>query len=392
MAAANYPVTMVRGAMYATTRSYGLNAQLLALPNYVQVGSETGDNLYIANPDFDVRFDQSFELAKLVARAPSGSISPEEGMAELDRIRHQQRRFPVWVTVFGYAVQSAGLALILQPTPWSLVGAATLGLLVGALSVVGRRIEAIGYMLPTICAFLVAFIVFRFNSRWHVGADSLRVLAAPLAAFLPGAAITLAVIELSTQHVVSGASRLVAGFMQIAQLAFGILIAAQLAGIADTDLVTTEFNRLGAWAPLLGVVIYGLGAMLYFGPPTSFLPWMLLMLLTAYAGQWVGNAVLGSYASGFGGGLTLIICALAISHRPNTPPTVSLVIPGFWLLVPGSLGFMGVTALLGTHSTAVFTATLISMMSIAVGVQTGLLLGRAAIQLTSSPGRRAMHD
>jgi uncharacterized membrane protein YjjB (DUF3815 family) len=313
-------------------------------------------------------------------------------MAELDRIRHQQRRFPVWVTVLGYAVQSAGLALILQPTPWSLVGAASMGLLVGALSVLGRRIEAVGYMLPTICAFLVAFIVFRFNSRWHVGADSLRVLAAPLATFLPGAAITLAVIELSTQHVVSGASRLVAGFMQIAQLAFGILIAAQLAGIAETNLVTTEFNRLGAWAPLLGVVIYGLGAMLYFGPPTSFLPWMLLMLLTAYAGQWVGNAVLGSYASGFGGGLTLIICALAISQRPNTPPTVSLVLPGFWLLVPGSLGFMGVTQLLGTHSTAVFTATLISMMSIAVGVQTGLLLWRAAFELTSSPGRRAMHD
>jgi uncharacterized membrane protein YjjP (DUF1212 family) len=392
MAAANYPVTMVRGVMYATTRAYGLDAQLLALPNYVQVGSETGDNLYIANPDFDVRFDQSFQLAKLVARAPSGSISPEEGMAELDRIRHQQRRFPVWVTVLGYAVQSAGLALILQPTPWSLVGAASMGLLVGALSVLGRRIEAVGYMLPTICAFLVAFIVFRFNSRWHVGADSLRVLAAPLATFLPGAAITLAVIELSTQHVVSGASRLVAGFMQIAQLAFGILIAAQLAGIAETNLVTTEFNRLGAWAPLLGVVIYGLGAMLYFGPPTSFLPWMLLMLLTAYAGQWVGNAVLGSYASGFGGGLTLIICALAISQRPNTPPTVSLVLPGFWLLVPGSLGFMGVTQLLGTHSTAVFTATLISMMSIAVGVQTGLLLWRAAFELTSSPGRRAMHD
>jgi uncharacterized membrane protein YjjP (DUF1212 family) len=378
--------------MYATTRAYGLDAQLLALPNYVQVGSETGDNLYIANPDFDVRYDQSFQLAKLVARAPSGSISPEEGMADLDRIRHQQRRFPVWVTVFGYAVQSAGLALILQPTPWSLVGAATLGLLVGALSVLGRRIEAIGYMLPTICAFLVAFIVFTFNNRWHVGADSLRALAAPLATFLPGAAITLAVIELSTQHLVSGASRLVAGFMQIAQLAFGILIAAQLAGIADTNLVTTELNRLGAWAPLLGVVIYGLGAMLYFGPPTSFLPWMLLMLLTAYGGQWVGNAVLGSYASGFGGGLTLIICALAISHRPNTPPTVSLVLPGFWLLVPGSLGFMGVTQLLGTHSTAVFTATLISMMSIAVGVQTGLLLWRAAIQLTSSPDRRAMHD
>ncbi len=225
-----------------------------------------------------------------------------------------------------------------------------------------------------------------------MGHDSLRALAAPLATFLPGAAITLAVIELSTHHVVSGASRLVAGFMQIAQLAFGILIAAQVAGVADNEFVTTEINQLGAWAPLVGVIVYGLGAMLNFGPPTSFLPWMLLMLLTAYAGQWIGNELLGSYASGFGGGLTLIVFALAISHRPNTPPTVSLILPGFWLLVPGSLGFMGVTELIGTHSSAIFTATLISMMSIAVGVQTGLLLWRAAIQLSSAPQRRAMHD
>jgi uncharacterized membrane protein YjjP (DUF1212 family) len=392
MAAANYPVTIVHGVMEQTARAYGLDHEFLALPNYVQVGSASGEGIYIANPDFNVRYDQSFPLAKLVARAPSGTVSPEEGMAELDRIRNLDKRFPVWVTILGYAVQSVGLALILQPTPWSLYGAAILGLLVGGLSVIGRRIEAIGYMLPTVCSFLVAFIVFTFENRWHVGTDSLRALAAPLATFLPGAAITLAVIELATHHVVSGASRLVAGFMQIAQLAFGILVAAQIAGIADANLVTTQLNRLGPWAPIIGVLVYGLGIWLNFAPPAKFLPWMALMLYVAYAGQWVGNAVLGSYASGFGGGMALIIFALAISHRPNTPPTMSLVVPGFWLLVPGSLGFMGVTQLLGTHSTGVFTATLISMMSIAVGVQTGLLLWRAAIQLTSSPNRRAMHD
>jgi uncharacterized membrane protein YjjP (DUF1212 family) len=392
MAAANYPVTMVREVMAQTSLAYGLDHQFLALPNYVQVGSPSGEGLYIANPDFTLRYDQSFPLAKLVARAPHGTVDPVDGLAELERIRNQARRFPVWVTVLGYAVQSMGLALILQPTALSLIGATLLGLLVGGLSVLGRRVDAIGYLLPTICAFLVAFIVFNFNEHWHMGHDSLRALAAPLATFLPGAAITLAVIELSTHHVVSGASRLVAGFMQIAQLAFGILIAAQVAGVADNDLGTAEINRLGAWAPLVGVVIYGIGAMLNFGPPTSFLPWMLLMLLTAYGGQWLGNVVLGSYASGFGGGLTLIVFALAISHRPNTPPTVSLVLPGFWLLVPGSLGFMGVTELIGTHSSAIFTATLISMMSIAVGVQTGLLLWRTAIQLSDNPRRRALHD
>jgi uncharacterized membrane protein YjjP (DUF1212 family) len=392
MSAANYPVTMVHRVMEQTARAYGLDHEFLALPNYVQVGSASGEGIYIANPDFNVRYDQSFPLAKLVARAPSGTVSPADGMAEIDRIRNLDKRFPVWITVIGYAVQSVGLALILQPTPWSLYGAAVLGLLVGVLSVIGRRNEAIGYMLPTVCAFLVAYIVFRFESRWHVGTDSLRALAAPLATFLPGAAITLAVIELATNHVVSGASRLVAGFMQIAQLAFGILIAAQIAGIPDVSLITTQLNRLGPWAPFLGVLVYGLGIWLNFAPPAKFLPWMVLMLYVAYGGQWVGNELLGSYASGFGGGLTLILFALAISHRPNTPPTMSLVVPGFWLLVPGSLGFMGITQLLGTHSSAVFTATLISMMSIAIGVQTGLLLWRAAIQLTASPDRRAFHD
>lgn len=392
MSAANYPVTMVHRVMEQTARAYGLDHEFLALPNYVQVGSATGEGIYIANPDFTVRYDQSFPLAKLVARAPSGTVSPADGMAELDRIRNLDKRFPVWITIIGYAVQSIGLALILQPTPWSVYGAAILGLLVGGLTVIGRRIEAIGYMLPTVCAFLVALIVFTFENRWHVGTDSLRALAAPLATFLPGAAITLAVIELATHHVVSGASRLVAGFMQIAQLAFGILIAAQIAGIADAYLVTTQFNRLGPWAPFLGVLVYGLGIWLNFAPPAKFLPWMVVMLYVAYGGQWIGNEVLGSYASGFCGGLALILFALAISHRPNTPPTMSLVVPGFWLLVPGSLGFMGITQLLGTDSTAAVTGTLISMMSIAIGVQTGLLLWRAAIQLTDSPDRRAFHD
>ncbi|MDT5182917.1 MAG: hypothetical protein QOI29_1075, partial [Mycobacterium sp.] len=55
MAAANYPVTMVHGVMEQTARAYGLDHEFLALPNYVQVGSASGEGIYIANPDFNVR-------------------------------------------------------------------------------------------------------------------------------------------------------------------------------------------------------------------------------------------------------------------------------------------------------------------------------------------------
>src|SRR6187200_2675991 len=108
--------------MAQTSRAFGLDHQFLALPNYVQVGSPKVEGLDIVNPDFTLRYDQSFPQAKRVAQAPHGTVDPAEGLAELDRTRNQENRFPVWVTIIGYAVQSAGLALILQPTVLSLIG------------------------------------------------------------------------------------------------------------------------------------------------------------------------------------------------------------------------------------------------------------------------------
>jgi uncharacterized membrane protein YjjP (DUF1212 family)/uncharacterized membrane protein YjjB (DUF3815 family) len=378
MASANYPITMVRNTMVVASRQYGLDNQFLALPNYVQVGtSSRGGRLFISHPDQELRFDQTFPLAALIARAHTGWIPPADGLAELNRIWRLPCRFPAWVGVIGYTVQSAGLALILQPARLTLLLAVLLGTVVGILVELARRNDPLQQLLPVICAFTVSIVAFTAVDKLHLADASLRALAPPLATFLPGAAITLAVAELSTSQMVSGSSRLVAGFMRIAQLAFGILIAAQVAGIPDANLVATHVDRLGPWAPWVGVAVYGFGAFLSFGPPTRFLPWMFVMLLFAYLGQLAGNAWLGSYASGFAGGLTLTLAAMAVSRRPGAPAPISLILPGFWLLVPGSLGLMGITQLLGTDSTTVFTATLISMISIALGVQSGLLLWRA---------------
>ena len=378
MAAANYPVTMVRNTMVATSRAYGLDTQYLALPNYVQVGTSSGGGrLFIAHPDEDLRFDQTFPLATLVAQAESGTVTPAEGQAELTRIWHMPNRFPAWVGVIGYTVQSAGLSLILQPAPLTLLMAVVLGAMVGVMCELARRNDAVQQLLPTLCAFTVSLVAFTAADWLHISDASLRALAPPLATFLPGAAITLAVAELSSRQLVSGASRLVAGLMRMAQLAFGIMVAAQVAGISDSHLSVAHVDRLGPWAPWLGIALYGVGAMLSFGSPTRFLPWMLAMLTIAYVGQLAGNAVLGTYAAGFGGGFALTVCALAVARRPGSPAAISLILPGFWLLVPGSLGLMGVTEVLGTDSTTVFTGTLISMISIALGVQSGLLVWRA---------------
>ncbi|WP_264071177.1 threonine/serine ThrE exporter family protein [Mycolicibacterium komossense] len=392
MAGANYPVTMVQHTMVTTANAYHVTQEILVLPNYVHVGGTDSSGhtaLHIARPERDLRYHQTFPLARLISRAQTGSISPADGMTELDRIYALPPRFPVWVGVIGYAIQSTGLALILQPAPWALAAALGLGLMVGILTAVVRVSDALEQLLPIIVAFLVATISFTVAHLAHYSFGSLRVLIAPLAYFMPGAAITLAVIELSTHQLVSGSSRLISGFIRLGQLAFGILIAAQVTGLGSSNLVDNPNNLIGPWAPWVGVLVYAIGTTLFFGPPRWFLPWMVVILLVSYSGQVLGNAIAGSYASGFFGGVVLTIGAVLITRLPNSPPTMALILPGFWLLVPGSLGLIGVTELVGGDSSAVLTATIISLVAIALGMQTGLLISEAVARLCRAHDPRA---
>jgi uncharacterized membrane protein YjjB (DUF3815 family) len=108
--------------------------------------------------------------------------------------------------------------------------------------------------------------------------------------------------------------------------------------------VNAPENLLGWWAPWLGVLVFGIGAFLFFSAPRHSFGWLLLVLFAAYIGQKVGSVLIGGYLSGFAGGLVLTIVAYAVERRPTGPPALVTFLPGFWLLVPGSLGLIGLTA------------------------------------------------
>ncbi|OBG86751.1 hypothetical protein A5733_17880 [Mycobacterium sp. NS-7484] len=387
MGAANYPVTLVRQMVERASTAYGVPNDYVAFPNHVQVigpTMESGTPVKAAHLKEDLRFDQTFPLARLVSDAMTGRVAPAVGEARLDRILETPSRYPGWVTVLGYGVQSAGLALVLEPSPLNLLVATVLGFMVGMFCAVGRRVGLLQHLVPAVSAFAVSAICIAGAQRLGLDHVSLRALIPPLAMFLPGAAITLAVVELTARDVISGSSRLIAGFMQIAQLAFGILIATQVLGVDGSQLSPESINKIGPWAPWLGVAVYSVGVMLFLAPPLSFMPWLLLITYTAFAAQFVGDLALGSYASGFCGGLTLTVAALTISRRSTAPPAITLILPGFWLLVPGSMGLIGVTELFGADGDSAFPATVISMISVALGLQAGLVIWQLA-------RRRAAH-
>ena len=94
--------------------------------------------------------------------------------------------------------------------------------------------------------------------------------------------------------------------------------------------------------------------------------------------------------SGFFGALAMTPLALWVETLRNGPPKLVTFLPGFWLLVPGAAGLIGVTELLGVNhelGAQAIVDTLVTVMSIALGV----LIGTAAYHTTDSGLRAPRH-
>jgi uncharacterized membrane protein YjjP (DUF1212 family) len=362
--------------------------EFFVLPTGILVESgeaDTANVLLSSNePRTRYRFDQIADLYHLVSQAEQAAITPRDGLRELAGIEAMKPSFRAPVRVLGHGVLTAGLALLLQPTAGGMAVAFCLGILVGLLKL--PRLATLDLIFPVLAAFIVAATVFAISHHSGVGDNPVRVLIPPLATFLPGAVLTIATVELAAGQMISGASRLVTGMVQLGLLAFGIVAAASLIGVDQDVLVDNPVDRLGPWAPWIGVLIFALGNFLHFSAPTRSLGWILLVLYVAYAGQAAGGALFGGALSGFFGAAAMTPVVLWIDDRPYGAPSLVTFLPAFWLLVPGAIGLIGVTEIVGgdhTIGAEDLATALTSIASIALGV----LIGSAAYH-TATAGMR----
>jgi uncharacterized membrane protein YjjB (DUF3815 family) len=173
---------------------------------------------------------------------------------------------------------------------------------------------------------------------------------------------------------VSGASRLIAGFIQLVLLAFGLAIGAVLIGYTPEDLVyaASQYVKL-PFAGWVGVLVFGLGVYLHFSAPKNSLHWLILVLLLAFGAQRLATIFLGSEISGFFGTLVATPLGYLIQQRFKGPPAVVTFLPSFWLLVPGALGLMSVTQMMSDRAAGLdgMVTVLFVITSIALGTLVG---------------------
>jgi uncharacterized membrane protein YjjP (DUF1212 family) len=390
MTTAGDSVDSINERLHRIVHAYGFpEFDFFVLPTGILVESGVADTASVLlssnEPTAHYRFDQIDELYHLVSQAEQAAITPAAGLEELARVEAMSPSFPAWVRVLGHGILTAGLALLLQPTLGGMAMAFALGILVGLIKL--PRLATLDLIFPVVAAFIVAATVFAISHHSGVGDNPVRVLIPPLATFLPGGVLTIAVVELAAGQMISGASRLVTGMVQLGLLAFGIVAAASLISVDQAVLVDNPVNRLGPWAPWVGVLIVALGDFLHFSAPARSVGWILLVLYVAYAGQAVGGALFGGALSGFFGGLAMTPVVLWIDDRPYGAPSLITFLPAFWLLVPGAVGLIGVTEIIGgdhTIGAEDLATALTSIASIALGV----LIGSASYHTATAGVRR----
>jgi uncharacterized membrane protein YjjP (DUF1212 family) len=360
--------------------AYGMRrARIVTFPTAVFISFHDGveERLTLGEgPAQTLRLDQIAEVYALGDAAQNGTLEPTEGLNRLDAILASKSRFGVAGNVIGHVILTVGLAMVLRPALTNLALAALLGGIVGALKLANRDRAALLVPLPVAAAALVSTLVF-LAVKHGLPIEPLPLLVPPLVTFLPGAVLTLGMVELAYGDMVSGSSRLMTGFVHLVLLAFGLAAGAALVGFSPDRLALASAPlREVAWVPWAGVVVFGIGMYFHLSAPRRSFAWILGLLLIAFAAQQLAASVFSNAISGFFGTLVATPLAYLIRLRFGGPPASVTFLPSFWLLVPGSLSLLSVTRMMSDRSGGIdgMITAIFAIASIALGTLVGASL------------------
>lgn len=177
-----------------------------------------------------LRLDQVDALYRLIDDIRHSSLDVDAASQRLRDLLSAQPRFGGLLAVLGGGVLTLGLGLMLNPTPSALPAFLVLGFLVGGLRWWADHEAVLSLVLPVAASFVVTWVVFQWVAP-ALDAAPLDIVIPALVTFLPGAALTMATVELSTGDMLAGSARLVYGLERLLLLSFGIAMGAQLAGL-----------------------------------------------------------------------------------------------------------------------------------------------------------------
>jgi uncharacterized membrane protein YjjP (DUF1212 family)/uncharacterized membrane protein YjjB (DUF3815 family) len=366
------------------------HVQVFVLPTVLFLKWESGEEhkVDMAHGAYRVptlRFDQIEEVLTIARAARKGELSPSDGLQQLDAMWRTPHYYGDAGFVAGYLLTTMGVALMLRPSPRGLMVTAAMAFVCALMLVAARRRPSLAVMLPVVVSFFLAAAV-SLGYRYGLTEPAFTLLIPPLITFLPGMTLTVSVIELAYNSIISGASRMVAGFTRLTLLAFGILGGFKVFENGAWHLSQAMDERIAPWWPWLGVPVFTFGLHIYQSSKRRSFVFMLITAAMAYVGQKLSGLVIEGASTAFFGAAIMTITALVIEFRFKGPPAIVTFLPGFWLLAPGSFGLVSLAGMASGVDTGAQVMTLLFSLS---GIATGCLIGAFTYSALLHPRKRA---
>ncbi|HEX7915629.1 threonine/serine exporter family protein, partial [Rudaea sp.] len=257
-----------------------------------------------------------------------------------------------------------------------------IGLIVGTLADISARSQRMRLALEAASALIATVLATQISL--YITPLTLKVtVLASLIVLFPGMMLTTAVRELSTRHLVSGVARFADAMQTLIKLAFGTLVANELCKLLGLVPPAATLAPVPDWSVWAALPFGSYGFAVLFRAAWRDFPLVMGAAALGYAITYFGSRQFGPEFGVFLAGATMGALSNLYARVTNRPGALVRE-PGIILLVPGSLGFLTVSAIvgrdvfLGIHTAASLFAILVSLVA-------GLLFG----DLIAAP-RRAL--
>lgn len=374
----------LEGAISAVARRLGMDCDAWSNPTgMILTFSEPGQPIQ-AGVTRVIRLDPGdVDLGKLcradaiAEQVLSGALNVAAGKRALQALDRPMSRRARVLTALSFGMASAAVAGLLR-TSWFDVGvAASIGAIIGTLHIIGTRhprvaetFDALAALLATLIAAAVASFVAPLSIT--------SVVVAALIVLLPGLALTNAVSELTSNHLVAGTARFAGALATLLKLTFGTVAAMQLVRILGWMPQQGESGHLPGAVEWIALAIAAWSFAILFRAQRRDYPRVMLAAALGYAVTRLTGLWLPESASNFPLGIFLAgLCVTAASNlyaRAANRPGAVIRVPGIILLVPGSIGFRSITALM-ERDMALGLDTAMGLLGALVALVAGVLFG-----------------
>ncbi len=310
--------------------------------------------------------------------------TPAEGTSALRALSLAPARYRPIVTAAAFALSGAAACRFLGGGALEMAAAAFLGAVLAVLSSFAGRIAGLGRVFPALAAFVVSALA--ASAGRLCGFNDPIASLASLLILLPGLHLTAAMAELASQHLVSGTSRILGALTQLLAIAFGVAMGSRVVEMLLGAPVAITPTALPLWTEGVALILAPVAFTILLRAAPSDYPWILGVGVPAHI---VGRLVappLGSELAAFLAALTAGLLSHAIARVRSAPAAVTLV-PSLLLLVPGSIGFRGLTMLIDRDITSGVEGAF-RMLLLASALVAGILLATALVPSSGLAKRR----